>query len=143
MKRILLPLLALLIASPALAQEPVYEEGSVWAISYVRTEPGQFDNYLEELSQVWKRLNDMAVERGYILSYHMLSSQAANRDDWDLMLLVEYPNMAALDNVEERYAPLRHEILGSMTEANEADRVRRVLREIVGGKLARELVFKN
>ncbi len=132
------------LAPPATAQDaPIYDEGSVWAISYVRTEPGQFDNYMENLSQVWRRSLDMAQERGYIRSYRILSGQPSDRDDWDLMLLVEYPNMAALDDGEAKYAPIRQAVIGSLVQTNEADRERGVLREIVGGKLARELVFKE
>lgn len=127
--------------APAHAQETVYQDGSVWDISYIRTEPGQFDNYMANLNQVWKQVLDQAIEEGHILSYRVFSSQPVNRDDWNLMLLVEYPNMAALDNLQEKYAPIRNAVLGSLQQANQATTERRALREILGGKLARELTF--
>lgn len=87
---------------------------------------------------------DAAKAEGHILSYLILASQPSNRDDWDLMLLVEYPNMAALDNSREVFERNAREVL--QTNPDEQSRAtveRRKLRELVGGKLARQLVFKQ
>ncbi len=130
-----------LTAIPTLAQERVYEEGSVWDVSYVRTEPGQFDTYLANLEQVWKQVLDRAIESGDVLSYKVISAQAAFSGDWDLMLLTEYPNMAALDGIQERMDPIVEEVIGSMSTVSESTVERRKLREILGGKIARELIF--
>ena len=138
-----LVLLGTLATVPAAsAQDRPYTEGTVWDISYVRTEPGQFDAYAEELSTLWQRLMERAKEEGYVLSYKVLSAPPSNRDDWNLMLLIEYPNMAALDNADERFDPLVAEVIGSIDESNRATAERRRLREILGGKLARELVLR-
>lgn len=132
------------IMHEAVAQDRVYDDGTVWDVSYVKTEPGQFDAYLSNLNQNWKRMMEAAKAEGHILSYMILASQPSNRDDWDLMLLVEYPNMAALDNSREVFERNAREVLQTNPEERSRATVeRRKLRELVGGKLARQLVFKQ
>lgn len=141
-------LIALLVAlawaaPPAAAQDaPPYAEGSVWDVSYVRTEPGQFDAYMENLRGNWARGLDLAIERGYVLSYRVISGEPANRDDWDIMLLVEYPNMAALDNAQEKSAEIARVMSQTRQQSSEMTAQRVQLRELLGGKLARELTFR-
>lgn len=139
--------LAILVAFLALpgdghAQDRPYEETTVWDISYVKTTPGNFNNYLRDLAAGWKRVNDEAMERGYIESYKILTGQAGHPGDWDLMLLIEYENMAALDGAFEKFDPMIDEVFGTMDDADQATVVRSQLREILGGKLAREIVLK-
>lgn len=132
------------ITREAVAQDRVYDDATVWDVSYVKTEPGQFDAYLGNLNQNWKRMMDAAKAEGHILSYMILSSEPSSRDDWDLMLLVEYPNMAALDNSREVFERNAREVLQTNREQQSRATVeRRKLRELLGGKLARQLVFKQ
>ena len=124
------------------AQERPYEEGSVWQISFVRTAPGHYDDYLAELSRVWRRFNEEALAQGHINSFKVLSSPRPTEDGWDLMLMVEYPNMAALDDTAERFDPIAQSIIGSLQEQGAATVERATLRTIVGDRLARELIFR-
>ncbi|MDX1622886.1 MAG: hypothetical protein R3199_02780 [Gemmatimonadota bacterium] len=132
----------LVLPDDAHAQDRPYEETTVWDISYVKTTPGNFNNYLRDLAAGWKRVNDEAMNRGYIESYKILTGQAGHPGDWDLMLLIEYENMAALDGAFEKFDPMIDEIFGGMDDADQATVVRSQLREILGGKLAREIVLK-
>lgn len=124
------------------AQERPYEEGSVWDVSYVKTSPGHYNDYLRDLQAGWKKVNDEAMKRGYIESYKILSAEPSHPGDWDLLLLIEYENMAALDGAAEKYDPLIAEIFGNVDDADQATVVRSQLREILGGKLAREITLK-
>ncbi len=132
-------LVMLAVPTEGIAQERPYTEGTVWDVSYVRTAPGQFDAYLRDLTAHWKRVNDEAIRQGHIVSYKILTAEPSDRDDWNLMLLVEYPNMAALDNAAEKFDPLVARVFGSIPASEEATVERSQLREILGGKLAREL----
>lgn len=136
--------LVIALPSATVAQDRVYDDGTVWDVSYIKTEPGQFDAYLSNLDQNWKRMMDAARSEGHILSYMILASEPSNRDDWNLMLLVEYPNMAALDNSREVFERNSREILQTTAQQqSEATVERRKLRDILGGKLARQLVFRQ
>ncbi|MGH7564250.1 MAG: hypothetical protein ACREK5_07485 [Gemmatimonadota bacterium] len=145
-KKSLLPALGLaaILGLPgnSRAQDHPYTEGSVWEVSYVKTTPGHIEDYLRDLAAGWKRVNDAAIEQGYIRSYKILAAGAADRDDWDLMLLVEYPNMAALDGGMEKYDPIVAQVFGSLPQSQQATVQRTQLREILGEKLAREITLK-
>lgn len=121
------------------AQEHPYTEGSVWQVTYVKTAPGHFEDYLRDLAGGWKRVNDAAIEAGHVVSYKILTAPASNQDDWDLMLLVEVPNMAALDDGFAKFDPIVAQVFGSLPESQQATVRRSELRTILGDKVAREI----
>lgn len=139
---VLIPLAGLGLASEAGAQERPYTNGSVWDVTYVKTTPGHFDDYLEDLAQGWKKVNDAAMEKGLIKSYKIISAPAANGEDWDLILLTEYPNWAVFDGADEKFDPIVEEVLGNLGRQSQATIDRSKLRVILGSKMGQELVLK-
>lgn len=136
------PLALVLLAEPAAAQDRPYTEGTVWEVTYVRTEPGRTEDYLRNLQANWKRVNDAAIEEGYVVSYKILSSAPGDQDDWDLLLLVEYPNMAVFDGAEAKFDPIQESVAGPRPQQQQATVERGQLRTIMGERLARELTLK-
>lgn len=133
----------LVMAADGRAQdEHPYTEGTVWQITYVKTAPGHYEDYLRDLAAGWRVVNDAAIQAGHVVSYKILTAPAANQSDWDLMLLVEVPNMAALDDGNAKFDPLIAQVFGSLPESQRANVQRSELREILGGKLAREITLK-
>jgi hypothetical protein len=45
-------------AAPAMAQESSYKPGSVFQLSYIKVLPGEFENYMDYLSDRWKKSNE-------------------------------------------------------------------------------------
>jgi hypothetical protein len=44
---------------PVQAQsDRVYEDGSVWSISYIKTKPTHFDDYLKNLNDTWRKYQE-------------------------------------------------------------------------------------
>jgi len=136
---VLLSLLCL--ASACFAQEAPYTQGSVWGITLVKVKPGMLDDYLKNLIGAWKKQNEQAKKEGLVLSYKVISAPAANRDDWNLMLMVEYKNMAALDEADAKFRAILPK-LSTEEEQKKGVRARAEIREIIGDKLGRELVLK-
>ena len=139
-------LTALLVLAPAdaLAQDDPYEEGSVWNVTFVRTEEGHFDDYLENLKAGWRAVMDDAKADGLVLSYKVLSHAPRTRNDWDLMLLVEYPNWAAFDGINDRMEAFAAQHIGRTEDARQEALIDRgSLRTILGEALAQELEFTN
>lgn len=119
-----------------------YTEGTVWQITYVKSAPGHYEDYLRDLAAGWKVVNEAAIQAGHVVSYKILTAPAVNQSDWDLMLLVEVPNMAALDDANAKFDPIITQVFGSLPESQQANVQRSELREILGGKLAREITLK-
>jgi hypothetical protein len=143
MIRSLLFVLALLVVVPmsAAAQAAPYQEGSVWNLSFIRVQPGMGDDYLNNLRSNWRRSLDAMKAQGVVTSYKIIASEPATRDDWGMLLMVEYPNMAALDRADA----LSRQIAAQMAGGEEAQRAgvtqRAQIREIIGGKQGRELIL--
>ena len=135
--------LAALGAHDVVGQSAPYTEGSVWNLTFMRVKPAMGDRYLNDLRATLARSFAEAQRQGLILSWKLLRASAATRDDWDMMIMVEYRNMAALDGLRERNEPIAQKI-GATPEERQAQAVARTeLREIIGSKRARELVLRD
>jgi|SRR5258706_13831685 hypothetical protein len=132
----------LLALPPARAEEKPFTEGSVWAITLVRVKAGMLDTYLHELVPLRKRLNDEAKKAGLLVSSHILSGGAANRDDFDVMFLDEFKNWAAFDGLSAKYEALEDKLIGSEDKRTQLMVKRTEVREITGNKLMQELMPK-
>jgi len=119
-----------------------YAEGTVWEISTVKVKSGFSEDYLRSMGATWKKVMEEAKKQKLILSYKVLSSDASSREDWNIMLMIEYANMAALDGLEPKMRALALPTVGGEEGRKEFMTKRLEVREIVGSKLARELILK-
>jgi hypothetical protein len=119
-----------------------YTEGAVWQITMVKTKPGMGDDYLKSLAKTFKATNDEAKKQGIITDYKILSGDAATTQDFDLLLMVEYPNMAALDGLREKTDPIGAKMVGSEDQQRQLAVKRLEIREIMGDKTMREITLK-
>ncbi len=130
------------IAATALADDGrVYQEGPVVDVSYIRTKPGKFDDYMKFLATTYRTLMEANKKAGLILDYGIYSATPRSPQDPDLLLTTTYPNMAAFDRTEEADA-IAVKTVGSMAAQSQAAIDREALREVLGSELVRELVLK-
>jgi hypothetical protein len=119
-----------------------YTEGSVWAITMVKTKFGMGDEYLKGLAKTFKGALDEAKKQNLILDYKILLGEAATPEDFNILLMVESKNMAALDNAREKFDPIARKVEGT-PDQQRATAVKRLdIREILGNKLMREITLK-
>src|SRR6266566_2757793 len=119
-----------------------YTEGTVWNVTLVKAKYGMTDEYLKGLAKTFKGGLDEAKKQGLVLDYKILIGDAANPQDFDILLMVESKNMAALDNAREKFDPIARKIVGT-TDQQQAIQVKRLdVREIMGTKLMREITLK-
>jgi hypothetical protein len=141
-----LAVIALVTFSPAAEAQQAeglpYTNGSVWTISMIRTTPGFRDDYLRSLATTWKRVTEEGKKQGLILSYKILSATPAGPDDWDLLLMVEVKNYAALDGIDEKFDAIQRRIIGNEDAQRQLATKRIEVRRILGGKNAREIFLK-
>jgi hypothetical protein len=135
--------LSLGIASLCSAQSDApFNEGPVWNITMVKVKPGLGDQYLKGLAKTLKGTLDEAKKQNFIISYKILLGDAATPQDFNILVMVESKNMAALDNAREKFDPITKKVVGS-TEEQEKTAVQRLeIREIMGNKLMREITLK-
>ena len=129
------------LSATAQVQEAPYNQETVWTMTFVRTEPGRFDDYIENLNGLWRKANDEAKKDGTVVSYKIISTNAVREDDWNLLLMVEYKNMAAFDGLDAKFREIVAK-LASEEKQEEGIQTRAKIRTIVGSKLGRELSFK-
>jgi hypothetical protein len=137
---------ASLLAIPAIAatdpDAPAYENGTVWNFTEVKTMDGHFDDYMQWLATRWKAQEEALKKAGVIVSYKVLVAVDSRANEGDLMLAVEYPNMAVFDrSVADQYA-LQKKIFGSLVQASKEQAERGSIRTIKADYLMREAVLK-
>ena len=146
MKMSVLLLLAASLAistSVTRAQEDhAYTQGPVVVVSFVRTEPGMFEDYMRYLANTYKRLMDGYKKQGIIIDYAIYQSLPRDPHDADVILTVTYKNMAALDDLQSRTDPAVKQAFGSLPKAASASADREKLRKQLGSQLVRQLILK-
>ena len=129
-------------AQASMAQDKPYREGTVWSVSFIKVKPGMFDVYMRDLAVARKKVMDQAKQQGLVVSEKILSGSASGRDDWDLMLMVEYKNWAAFDGLSDKFDAIALNAVGSEEKQMQLRVKRNEVREILGTKTLQELTFK-
>jgi len=119
-----------------------YTEGAVWQITMVKTKPGMGDDYLKALAKIFKSTNDEAKKQGIITDYKILIGDAATQQDYDMLLMIQYPNMAALDGLRDKTDPIGAKMIGNDDQQRQLAVKRLEIREIMGDKTMREITLK-
>ena len=119
-----------------------YTEGPIWNITMVKAKPGMGDEYLKSLAKTLKLSLEEAKKQNLILDYKILLGDAATPQDFNILLMVESKNMAALDDAREKFDPIARKVEGT-PDQQRATAVKRLdIREIMGNKLMREITLK-
>jgi hypothetical protein len=119
-----------------------YVEGPVWEISMVKAKYGLEDDYFNNLRATLKAPLDEAKEKKIILDYKILFGEAASPNDYNIMLLLEFKNMASFDNLRDRLDPIFAKAAGSVGGQSQVQVKRLDLREVIGEKVMREITLK-
>ncbi len=124
------------------AQDKPYTEGTVWTLTMIRVKPGMFDVYMRDVLPLRKQIGEEAKKQGLVVSSHILSGNSMGRDDWDVILLVEYKNWAAFDGLTAKYDAIAEKLIGSEDKQLQLMTKRGDVREILGTKVMQELIVK-
>ena len=119
-----------------------YTEGTVWAISMVKTKTGMTDDYIKALAKVYKATMEEQKKANLVVSYKILMGEASNPADYNMLIMVEYKNMATFDGLREKTEPITQKLLGGEDERRQLTMKRAEVREILGNKIMREITLK-
>jgi hypothetical protein len=89
-----------------------------------------------------KPIFDEEKKQKIILDYKILSGDAAGDHDFNIIIMVQYPNIAALNGLRERTEPLIDLIIGPADKRRELAARRLDIREILARKTMREIWLK-
>ena len=133
----------LFLASASLAQNPNYDVGPVWRVTYFSIKPGEGDAFWKDFREHIKPLYEEFKKAGFISEYKAFVNPVVDHPhDWDVAIGILYPNYAALDQLDSKGASVAVKHYGSRDAALEAAKKRADLREVVASHLAREVTVK-
>ena len=145
-KRLLSAALAaslLLLAASVYAQvRRPYRNGSVWDVQFIRMKPGMETVYLNYVATDWKRGNEALKKDGVILSYRVLTTEPHNPQDFNIMLMVEYKDLATMEANEQKEEAVYQQVIGNDEKQRQGYRERLEIREVLGIRQAREIVLE-
>ena len=144
-------LFTILIALPyaeisAQMNDNPYEPGPVWTMTFIKTAPNKGNDYLKDLAKTWVSSMEEAKSEGLIMDYKILQGNAANEDDYNLILMVENKNMASFDPDKDREA--KFDAIEKKVRDTMGDNFDKVvknydeIRDMKGTKMMRELHLK-
>lgn len=119
-----------------------YTEGTVWTLTFIKTKAGLADDYLRQITGTVKPVYDAEKKEKVILDYKILNGEAVGRDDFNVLIMVEYANMAALDGLREKTDPILEKVMGSEDQRRQMAVKRLDVREILATKTMREITLK-
>ena len=133
----------LLSALPSRAQNPNYDVGPVWRVTYYHIKPGQADAFWKDFRENLKPVYEAVKKEGMLNDYKVwLNLVSDHPGDWDVAVGLLYPNYAALDQIDAKAATISAKHYGSRDAMIEAGKKRNDLREVVASRLAREVTPK-
>jgi|SRR5215469_1598827 len=134
---------ALFCAVHGFGQNPNYELGPVWRVTYYHIKPGQSEAFWKDFRENLKPSLEAVKKEGIITDYKVWTNVTTeNPNDWDVALGIMYSNWAAVDQGETKAATIIAKHYGSREAMIEAGKKRNELREVVASKLAHEVIPK-
>jgi len=108
----------------------------------IKTKTGLEDEYLKQITGTVKPVYEEAKKQKIVLSYKILNGESSNPHDFNILILVEYPNMAAFDSLRDKMDPVLAKVMGSEEQRKDMAVKRLDVREILGTKTMREIMLK-
>lgn len=119
-----------------------FRNGSVWSIALIKMKPGMETAYLNYIAGDWKREQEALKKDGQILSYKVITTEAHGSNDWNIMLMSEYKNLATMEANEDKADNLVQTISGNDEQQRQGYRDRLQIREVLDVRTAREIVLE-
>jgi hypothetical protein len=138
--------LSLIFGGVAAAQEH-WTEGPVWQVSFYRTTPSHFDDYLKYLRKNLLPQNEESKKQGLVLDQKVFVKPATGPGDWDIAFATLYKNMAALDYSAEndkkaKAISEKHYKTADQDKQREMAKPRFEWRTLIGTTITREVTLK-
>jgi len=128
---------SLLWTSGAAVAQEHWIEGPVWECSAYRTNPGQFDTYLNWIRAHSEPVNAEAKKQGLVLDFKTFVKPPRDANDYDVMFCTLYPSFGkALDYNTGDWAT------GDNAKQAELSAPRLEMRKYLGTEYVREVTLR-
>jgi hypothetical protein len=119
-----------------------YEEGPVWQIMTFRTQPGKTEQQLQNIATVWEHQLKLAVEKEVLVDYKVLTKWSSSPDDWNIMVIEIFPDMASYDTFWKDWAEIDSETVDLPEFQERFKLMQKTGTEFLGTVFAREVYLK-
>lgn len=131
-------------ACPQAVAQDQYTQGPVWRINLLRVKQSKLNDFWVERQKNWKPINAEYKKAGVVLDYKMYQKLSTdNPNDWNVMMAIEYKDLATLDTFDARTLPIRKKHYGTAEARQQAGENRAKIFDVVGTYLIREIVLKD
>lgn len=140
--------LAALFGVSSLSSTAVFADGKDWSdgpvinVASIRTIDGHFDDYMHWLATTYKKQQEAAKKAGLITNYEVIVIEARGPNDPDVLLVTEFKNWAALDNLGGKFDKVSAEVEGSVEAAAQSERDRAKMRTVLGSRTEQVAILK-
>ena len=134
--------LTMVLTVNSFAQERTFKQGPAWTVAFVQVKNGMGVDYINSLKTTWRAVQEEGIKQGLILTYKILEGNASNPDDWQIMLMVEYKNLASMEGNDEKWDAIQKKVVGNEEDQKKLRELRVNMRTMYGTKLMREVVYK-
>jgi hypothetical protein len=117
-------------------------DGTVWELSFIRVKPGMDSAYNKYLATEWKKEQDSLKAEGMILSYQVIGTESHSPSDWNLLLMVEFKDLATLEANQDKADALMQKMFGGDEKVMQGYKDRSEIREVIGTRLARQIILE-
>src|SRR5207248_202633 len=114
-----------------------YIEGPVWTLTMIKTKTGLSDDYIKQITGTVKPVYDEAKKQKIILDYKILNGEASDRNDFNMLILVAFPNYAAFDHFRDNMDPITEKVMVSAEQRKDMAVKRLDIREIIVSQIVR------
>ena len=135
--------ISLLCPLMALAQQAAkpYHDGPVWDIAFIKAKAGMEDRYLRYLADDWKREQEAMKKAGYVLDYKVIATEAHGTQDFNVILMTEFKDLATMEANAEKAEALGQQLFGGQPKVESGYQDRASYREVIAGRLGREIIL--
>ena len=141
-KRILLAILLTFSVTTSAQVNRPYRDGSVWVVGVIQMKPGMDGAYKNYLATDWKKQQEALKKDGQIISYMAIQTEMHSGTDWNMLLLTEYKDLATYEANQSKGDNLLQTVAGDDAKQMQGYRERLQIREVLGNRLARQIILE-
>ena len=133
--------LPLNIVTSAQVKRP-FHNGSVWVVAVIKMKPGMENAYKNYIAADWKKEQEALKKDGQIISYMVIETEAHGTNDWNMLLMTEYKDLATYEANLTKADNLVQTVIGNDAQQMQGYRDRLQIREVQDVRLSRQIILE-